>query len=179
MNARVRDLTMQKIPFLLVVGDKEAEAGTVNVRVRGQQQPEGTMPAEAVCGAGKEIDCGEVGKSELSATQGESGARDRRYGAYGALVFKNRRCRSIDLWRTGICSAVGWVASCPTYKVFWRGCQSSHVVYLVFGDVGGVVRDRLFNISSIRPDIKHFASLPDKEALEQVTKFVTLLIPTP
>jgi len=47
MNARIRDLTMQKIPFLLVLGDKEAEAGTVNVRVRGQMQAEGTMPAEA------------------------------------------------------------------------------------------------------------------------------------
>jgi threonyl-tRNA synthetase len=46
MNARIRDLTMQKIPFLLIVGDKEAEAGTVNVRVRGQQQAEGTMPSE-------------------------------------------------------------------------------------------------------------------------------------
>jgi len=46
MNAKIRDLTTQKVPFLLVVGDKEAEAGTVNVRVRGQQQPEGTVPAE-------------------------------------------------------------------------------------------------------------------------------------
>jgi threonyl-tRNA synthetase len=46
MNARIREQTMQKIPFLLIVGDKEAEAGTVNVRVRGQQQAEGTMPAE-------------------------------------------------------------------------------------------------------------------------------------
>jgi threonyl-tRNA synthetase len=46
MNARIRDLTMQKTPFVLVVGDKEAEAGTVNVRVRGQMQAEGTMPAE-------------------------------------------------------------------------------------------------------------------------------------
>ncbi|HXO38080.1 MAG TPA: threonine--tRNA ligase [Candidatus Acidoferrum sp.] len=46
MNARIRDLTMQKIPFVLVLGDKEAEAGTVNVRVRGQMQAEGTMPAD-------------------------------------------------------------------------------------------------------------------------------------
>ena len=46
MNARIRDLTSQKIPFLLIVGDKEAEAGTVNVRLRGQMQAEGTMPAE-------------------------------------------------------------------------------------------------------------------------------------
>jgi len=44
MNAKIREHTLQKVPFLLVVGEKEAEAGTVNVRVRGQQQPEGTVP---------------------------------------------------------------------------------------------------------------------------------------
>ncbi|HEY4678668.1 MAG TPA: His/Gly/Thr/Pro-type tRNA ligase C-terminal domain-containing protein [Candidatus Angelobacter sp.] len=31
---------------MLIVGDKEAEAGTVNVRVRGQMQAEGTMSAD-------------------------------------------------------------------------------------------------------------------------------------
>jgi threonyl-tRNA synthetase len=31
---------------VLVIGDKEVEAGTVNVRVRGQMQAEGAMPAE-------------------------------------------------------------------------------------------------------------------------------------
>ena len=36
MNAKVRDLTMQKIPYVLVFGDKEAESGSVSVRVRGQ-----------------------------------------------------------------------------------------------------------------------------------------------
>ncbi len=45
MNAKIREHTLQKVPFLLVVGEKEAEAGTVNVRVRGQQQPEGTVAA--------------------------------------------------------------------------------------------------------------------------------------
>src|SRR4029077_15709966 len=44
MNAKVREHSLQKVPFVLVVGEKEAEAGTVNVRVRGQQQPEGTVP---------------------------------------------------------------------------------------------------------------------------------------
>jgi len=44
MNAKIREHTLQKVPFLLVVGEKEAEAGTVNVRVRGKQQPEGTVP---------------------------------------------------------------------------------------------------------------------------------------
>ncbi len=46
MNAKIREHTMQKVPFLLVVGEKEAEAGTVNVRVRGQQQPEGTVAVQ-------------------------------------------------------------------------------------------------------------------------------------
>ena len=36
MNAKIREHTMQKVPFLLVVGDKEAEAGEVSVRVRGK-----------------------------------------------------------------------------------------------------------------------------------------------
>jgi threonyl-tRNA synthetase len=44
MNAKVREHAMQKVPFILVVGEKEAEVGAVNVRVRGQQQPEGTVP---------------------------------------------------------------------------------------------------------------------------------------
>ncbi|MCX7600931.1 MAG: threonine--tRNA ligase [Meiothermus sp.] len=34
MNAKIRDAELQKIPLILVVGDKEAEAGTVNVRER-------------------------------------------------------------------------------------------------------------------------------------------------
>jgi threonyl-tRNA synthetase len=44
MNAKIREHALQKVPFLLVAGDKEAEAGTVNVRARGKQQPEGTVP---------------------------------------------------------------------------------------------------------------------------------------
>ena len=44
MNAKIREHTLQKVPFLLVVGEREAEAGTVNVRVRGKPQPEGTVP---------------------------------------------------------------------------------------------------------------------------------------
>ncbi|MGA3213521.1 MAG: threonine--tRNA ligase, partial [Terriglobales bacterium] len=35
MNAKIREHAMQKVPFLLVVGDKEAEAAAVNVRTRG------------------------------------------------------------------------------------------------------------------------------------------------
>ena len=36
MNAKIREHTLQKVPFLLVVGDKEAEAEEVSVRVRGK-----------------------------------------------------------------------------------------------------------------------------------------------
>jgi len=39
---------MQKVPFLLVVGDKEAEAGKVNVRSRGKEKTEDMPAAEFV-----------------------------------------------------------------------------------------------------------------------------------
>lgn len=34
MNAKIRDAQLQKIPYMLVVGDKEAQAGAVSVRLR-------------------------------------------------------------------------------------------------------------------------------------------------
>jgi threonyl-tRNA synthetase len=37
MNKKIRDAELQKIPFMLVVGDKEAETGTVAVREKGKQ----------------------------------------------------------------------------------------------------------------------------------------------
>ncbi|HEX9119301.1 MAG TPA: threonine--tRNA ligase [Terriglobales bacterium] len=43
MNAKIREHALQKVPFLLVVGDKEAEANSVNVRTRGQEKTE-TVP---------------------------------------------------------------------------------------------------------------------------------------
>jgi threonyl-tRNA synthetase len=46
MNAKIREHALQKVPFILVVGDKEAEANQVNVRVRGQEKAEGTMSVE-------------------------------------------------------------------------------------------------------------------------------------
>jgi threonyl-tRNA synthetase len=36
MNAKIREHTLQKVPFMLVVGDKEAESETVSVRTRGK-----------------------------------------------------------------------------------------------------------------------------------------------
>src|SRR6202012_3600900 len=48
MNAKIREHAMQKVPFLLVVGDKEAEAGKVNVRTRGKEKTEEMLGTEFV-----------------------------------------------------------------------------------------------------------------------------------
>jgi threonyl-tRNA synthetase len=48
MNAKIREHAMQKVPFLLVVGDKEAEAGKVNVRTRGKEKTEDMLASEFV-----------------------------------------------------------------------------------------------------------------------------------
>ena len=48
MNAKIREHAMQKVPFLLVVGDKEAEAGKVNVRTRGKEKTEDMAAADFV-----------------------------------------------------------------------------------------------------------------------------------
>src|SRR3989442_1027648 len=48
MNAKIREHAMQKVPFLVVVGDKEAEAGRVNVRTRGKEKTEDMLAAEIV-----------------------------------------------------------------------------------------------------------------------------------
>jgi threonyl-tRNA synthetase len=45
MNAKIREHALQKVPFMLVLGDKEAEAGKVNVRTRGKEKTE-DMSAE-------------------------------------------------------------------------------------------------------------------------------------
>ncbi len=43
MNAKIREHAMQKVPFILVVGDKEQQSAEVNVRVRGQEKAEGSV----------------------------------------------------------------------------------------------------------------------------------------
>jgi threonyl-tRNA synthetase len=45
MGAKIRDFTLQKLPYILVVGDKEAETGGISLRVRGQGD-QGGMPLE-------------------------------------------------------------------------------------------------------------------------------------
>jgi threonyl-tRNA synthetase len=58
MNAKIRDAQNQKIPYMLVVGDKEAEAGAVALRLRNGDNP-GPMPlADFVVKAKKDIEEG-------------------------------------------------------------------------------------------------------------------------
>ncbi len=45
MNAKIRDAQNQKIPYMLVVGDKEIEQGAVALRLRSGENP-GTIPLE-------------------------------------------------------------------------------------------------------------------------------------
>ncbi len=55
MNAKIREHAMQKVPFQLVIGDREMEAGEVNVRVRGQERAEGSVKVEAFVERVKEL----------------------------------------------------------------------------------------------------------------------------
>jgi threonyl-tRNA synthetase len=58
MNSKIRDAQNQKIPYMLVVGDKEAEAGAVALRLRNGDNP-GPMPlADFVARAKKDIEEG-------------------------------------------------------------------------------------------------------------------------
>jgi threonyl-tRNA synthetase len=45
IGAKIREAQLQKIPFMLVLGDREAAAGTVSVRERSRG-PLGAMPLE-------------------------------------------------------------------------------------------------------------------------------------
>jgi threonyl-tRNA synthetase len=46
MNAKIREHALQKVPYMLVVGDKEAQVGGVNLRTRGKEKTE-DMPLAA------------------------------------------------------------------------------------------------------------------------------------
>ena len=35
INYKIRELSLHKLPYILVVGEKEAQTGTVSVRARG------------------------------------------------------------------------------------------------------------------------------------------------
>jgi len=48
INAKVRDASMEKIPYLVIVGKKEREAGTVSLRLRGGKGVFGINTAELI-----------------------------------------------------------------------------------------------------------------------------------
>jgi len=43
INRKIREHTMQKVPYIVVVGDKERDDNAVAVRARGNEQ-QGSMP---------------------------------------------------------------------------------------------------------------------------------------
>ena len=43
MNAKIREFTLQKLPFVLILGDKESATEAVSVRTRGKGD-EGSVP---------------------------------------------------------------------------------------------------------------------------------------
>jgi threonyl-tRNA synthetase len=56
MNAKIREHAMQKVPFILVVGDKETEANQVNVRTRGKEKTETVATSDFVAKVKKLVD---------------------------------------------------------------------------------------------------------------------------
>ncbi len=55
MNAKIRDAQMQKIPYMLVVGDKEMENGQVALRLRSGENPGPMALADFIALAEKDI----------------------------------------------------------------------------------------------------------------------------
>jgi len=55
MNAKIREFTLQKVPFVLVMGDKEAAAESVSVRTRGKGDEGSTLLADFIKRAKKLI----------------------------------------------------------------------------------------------------------------------------
>ena len=79
MNAKIRDAELLKVPYMLVVGPREAEAGMVSPRRKGQGQLE-AMSREDVPRAGEDRDA--------RAPLGHGGrSRRPRPGPGGAACF--------------------------------------------------------------------------------------------
>ena len=48
LNFKIREAQMQKVPYMIVVGDKEAEAGTASLRLRDGSQKSGLVVGDLV-----------------------------------------------------------------------------------------------------------------------------------
>ncbi|AHY46558.1 thrS: threonine--tRNA ligase [Rubrobacter radiotolerans] len=70
MQKKIRENARQKVPYLLVVGDREAETGSVNVRRRGEGKKQTAMGLEEFA---EEIS-GEVASRSKELTVGASGS---------------------------------------------------------------------------------------------------------
>ncbi|MGI6380609.1 MAG: threonine--tRNA ligase [Anaerolineae bacterium] len=55
MNAKIRSAQLNKVPYMLVIGDREVEDGAVSVRLRSGEDL-GAMPVEAFLSGAKAID---------------------------------------------------------------------------------------------------------------------------
>ena len=66
MNAKIRDFGLQKIPFILILGDKESASDTVSVRVRAKGD-EGSVPLDAFIERAKYV----VSSHSMELGQGE------------------------------------------------------------------------------------------------------------
>ncbi|MGH9282000.1 MAG: His/Gly/Thr/Pro-type tRNA ligase C-terminal domain-containing protein, partial [Acidimicrobiales bacterium] len=47
LGARIRKAKLEKLPYVLVVGDDDVAAGTVGVNARGVDRPERDVPLDA------------------------------------------------------------------------------------------------------------------------------------
>ncbi|MGH2771445.1 MAG: His/Gly/Thr/Pro-type tRNA ligase C-terminal domain-containing protein, partial [Actinomycetota bacterium] len=56
LSNRVRKAQVAKVPYMLVVGDREAEAGTVSVRPRSGRERRGVPLGDFVADLSKEIE---------------------------------------------------------------------------------------------------------------------------
>jgi threonyl-tRNA synthetase len=54
MNAKIRDFGLQKLPFILILGDKEAASDSVSVRVRAKGD-EGSVTVDAFIERAKKL----------------------------------------------------------------------------------------------------------------------------
>jgi len=55
LSYRIRDAEIQKVPYVLVVGDRELEAGTVAVRARGVEKKQQVMPLDEFVERAREV----------------------------------------------------------------------------------------------------------------------------
>jgi threonyl-tRNA synthetase len=55
MNAKIRDAQNEKIPYMLVVGDREADDHTVSLRLRSGENPGAIPVGEFLARADHEI----------------------------------------------------------------------------------------------------------------------------